>query len=191
MLFRWSAYITTLFINERLGSLVKSSFCDSLQSWNFVPQSLHVIDYRVPTVMNKTEVEQLDSLRNIAGREDYIVAWWDYGYPLRYYVDTKTLIDGGKHEGDVNFPVSFMLTNDQESAARLARLEVEYTEKAFVTAEENETKPKDQRQELMNNTAQMTLDYGFHDANDFLDALQTPLTLPAKHVKSIFICHIE
>ena len=180
LLFRWSAYITTLFINERLGSLVKSSFVILSSLGILYPNLLHVIDYRVPTVMNKTEVEQLDSLRNIAGREDYIVAWWDYGYPLRYYADTKTLIDGGKHEGDVNFPVSFMLTNDQESAARLARLEVEYTEKAFVTAEENETKPKDQRQELMNNTAQMTLDYGFHDANDFLDALQTPLTLPAK-----------
>jgi len=26
----------------------------------------------------------------------------------------------------------------------------------------------------------MTLDFGFHDANDFLDALQTPLQLPTK-----------
>ena len=32
----------------------------------------------------------------------------------------------------------------------------------------------------------MTLDYGFKDANDFLDALQTPLTLPAKTRKIYF-----
>jgi len=180
LLFRWSAYITGLFINERLGGLVKSSFVILSSLGILYPNLLHVIDYRVPTVMNKMEVEQLDALRKIIDKEDYIVSWWDYGYPIRYYTDAKTLIDGAKHEGAVNFPVSFMLTNEQESAARLARLEVEYTEKAFTTAEENETKPKEQQKDIINNTAQMTLDYGFHDANDFLDALQTPLTLPTK-----------
>jgi len=161
LLFTCSAYITRVFSNERLGGLVKSSFVILTSLGVLYPNLLHVIDYRVPTVMNKTEVKQLDSLRKVASREDYIVAWWDYGYPLRYYTDTKTLIDGGKHSGDVNFPVSFMLTHDQESAARLARLEVEYTEKAFITAEENETKPKEQHSKIINNTAQMTLDYGF------------------------------
>jgi len=180
LLFTCSAYITQLFVNERLGSLVKSSFVILSSLGVLYPNLLHVIEYRVPTVFNKTEVQQLDSLSKIVGKEDYIVSWWDYGYPLRYYTDAKTLIDGGKHGGDVNFPVSFMLTNDQESAARLARLEVEYTEKAFVVAEQNETKANKEQTNIINNTAQMTLDYGFHDANDFLDALQTPLTLPAK-----------
>lgn len=180
LIFTCSAYMRGIFINARLGGLVKSSFVILSSLGILYPNLLHVIDYRVPTVMNKTEVEQLDAFKKSAGREDYIVTWWDYGYPLRYYADTKTLIDGGKHGGDVNFPVSFMLTNTQESAARLARLEVEYTEKAFVTAEENETKTKDQSKKIINNTAQMSLDYGFNNANDFLDALQTPLNLPQK-----------
>lgn len=180
LFFIWSIYIKQLFVNEKIGSIVKSSFVILSSLGILYPNILHVIEYRVPTVMNKTEVEQLDSLRKRVEREDYIVSWWDYGYPIRYYSDTKTLIDGGKHNGDVNFPVSFMLTNPQESAARLARLEVEYTEKAFVEAEQNETKPKSEQKKIINNTAQMTLDYEFKDANDFLDALQTPLSLPAK-----------
>jgi len=180
LLFVLSRYITGLFVNETLGWILKSSFVVTASLAVLYPNVTHIIDYRVPTVLNKTEVEQLSSLKNTVGREDYIVTWWDYGYPLRYYADTKTLIDGGKHGGDVNFPVSFMLTNDQERAARLARLEVEYTEKAFVTAEENETKSSAQQKKIINNTAQMSLDYGFNNANDFLDALQTPLTLPAK-----------
>lgn len=180
LFFTWSLYIKQLFVNEKIGSIVKSSFVILSSLGILYPNILHVIEYRVPTVMNKTEVEQLDSLRKRVDREDYIVSWWDYGYPIRYYSDTKTLIDGGKHSGEVNFPVSFMLTNNQESAARLARLEVEYTEKAFVKAEENETKARNEQQKIINNTAQMTLDYGFHDANDFLDALQTPLALPVK-----------
>ena len=180
LLFTCSVYLKDVLINKRLGRFVQASFvvCSSLVI--LYPNLLHIIEYRVPTVMNKAEVEQLDSFRHTVDREDYTVAWWDYGYPLRYYADTKTLIDGGKHEGDVNFPVSFMLTNDQERAARLARLEVEYTEKAFVTAEENETKSSAQQKKIINNTAQMSLDYGFNNANDFLDALQTPLTLPVK-----------
>ncbi|WP_333804531.1 STT3 domain-containing protein [Sulfurospirillum sp.] len=180
LLFRWSLYIEGLFINARLGGFLKSSFVILSSIGILYPNLLHVIAYRVPTVMNQSEVIQLDSLRKITDREDYIVTWWDYGYPLRYYTDVKTLIDGGKHSGDVNFPVSYMLTNNQESAARFARLDVEYTEKAFIEAEQNETKTKIEQQKIINNTAQMTLDYGFSDANDFLEALQTPLVLPAK-----------
>jgi len=180
LLFVWSTYITQLFDNEKLGHIMKSCFVVGASLGILYPNILHVIEYRVPTVFNKVEVEQLDRLKNLVDREDYIVAWWDYGYPIRYYADVKTLIDGGKHNGDVNFPVSYMLTNPQESAARLARLEIEYTEKAFVTAEENETKPKSQQIKIINNTAQMTLDYGFKDANDFLAVLQTPLSLPEK-----------
>jgi len=49
---------------------------------------------------------------------------------------------------------------------------VGYTEKAFAKAEQNET--------VMNNTAQMTLDAGFKDANDFLEALSTDIALPPR-----------
>lgn len=120
------------------------------------PNLLHIIDYRVPTVFNATEVQSLEKLKKIASQEDYVVTWWDYGYPIRYYSDVKTLVDGGKHEGDANFPVSFALTQPQTQAVKLSRFEVEYTEKAFVKAEKNET--------VMSNTAQMTLDAGFKDA---------------------------
>ena len=180
LLFVWSNYITQLFANEKLGHIMKSCFVIGASLGILYPNILHVIEYRVPTVFNKVEVEQLDKLKNLVDREDYIVAWWDYGYPIRYYADVKTLIDGGKHNGDVNFPVSYMLTNPQESAARLARLEVELTEKTFPIIDENRNKSKKDQIPVLNNTAQMTLDYGFKDANDFLAALQTPLSLPEK-----------
>ncbi|AFL69133.1 STT3 domain-containing protein [Sulfurospirillum barnesii] len=180
LLFTCSEFIMTSFVNDRVGSIVKSSFVILASLGILYPNLLHVMNYRVPTVFNQTEVAQLDMLKSQVQREDYIVTWWDYGYPLRYYSDVKTLIDGGKHSGEVNFPVSFMLTNSMESAARLARLEVEYTEKAFSLEESNTKKSKKEKVKLVNNTAKMTLDYGFRDANDFLDALQTPLVLPEK-----------
>ena len=172
LLFTCSVFVQGLFINEKIGQVVKSSVVIFGALAILFPNILHVIDYRVPTVFNKNEVELLEKLKSMSDREDYVVSWWDYGYPLRYYVDTKTLIDGGKHGGDVNFPVSYMLTNPANKAAKLARLDVEYTENAFAKSEKNET--------VINNTAQMTLDAGFKNANDFLDSLDTNMTLPPK-----------
>jgi dolichyl-diphosphooligosaccharide--protein glycosyltransferase/undecaprenyl-diphosphooligosaccharide--protein glycosyltransferase len=140
------------------------------------PNYKHIDEYKVPTVMNADEVKVLDALKTIADREDYVVAWWDYGYPIRYYADVKTLVDGGKHDGDVNFPVSFILTNPSAVGAKMARLDVEYTEKTFAKAEEN----RENNLTTFSYIEQMTTDYGFKDTNDFLLSLETPIELPKK-----------
>jgi len=89
------------------------------------PNITHIIGYKVPTVLNKSEVVDLVELAKIADPKDYTLSWWDYGYPIRYYSKTKTLIDGGKHNHD-NFIISKILqTSSQELAANLSRLAVE------------------------------------------------------------------
>jgi len=145
-----------------------------------VPNITHIQNYKVPTVFQADEVKVLEKLHAEAKREDYVVAWWDYGYPIRYYSDVKTLIDGGKHSGDVNFPVSFMLTNPQDVAAKMARLDVEYTEKTFAFVKENKERIKDKNLTIFSNIEQMTKEYGFNDTNDFLLSLQTEVELPKK-----------
>jgi len=139
------------------------------------PNIVHIQEYKVPTVFDRQEVETLEKFHKIATREDYVVTWWDYGYPIRYYSDVKVLVDGGKHTGDVNFAPSFVLTSPQQTAANMARLEVEYTEKRFKLAESNGSQKM-----ASSNTEQMTLDYGFKDANHFLSSLETPIALPVK-----------
>ena len=97
----------------------------SLTAIMIYPNITHIIQYRVPTVMNKQEVAALDKLKTNSSPKDYVVAWWDYGYPIWYYADKNTLIDGGKHNND-NFIVSeIMLTDSPLEAARLSRLAVE------------------------------------------------------------------
>jgi len=89
------------------------------------PNIKHIIAYKVPTVLNKAEVEDLDKLKHISNPKDYTLSWWDYGYPIWYYSDTSTLIDGGKHNND-NFIIStIMQTTSPEVAANLSRLAVE------------------------------------------------------------------
>jgi len=144
------------------------------------PNYKHIDEYRVPTVFNTQEVQVLETLKDIAQREDYVVSWWDYGYPIRYYADVKTLVDGGKHSGEVNFPVSYILTHTQEEAAKMARLDVEYTEKTFLFREEHKEEIKDKNITLFSNIEQMTKDYDLDDTNDFLALLSTDIKLPKK-----------
>ena len=144
------------------------------------PNYKHIDNYRVPTVMNADEVKVLSSLKDIADREDYVIAWWDYGYPLRYYADIKTLGDGGKHSGSVNFPISYALTNPQYQAAKMARFDVEYTEKKFAFIEKNRELIKAKEVTVFSNIENMTKDHGFDDTNDFLLSLETDIELPKK-----------
>ena len=135
------------------------------------PNYKHIDEYKVPTVFGNDEVQVLEELSKISNPNDYTVAWWDYGYPIRYYANTQTLIDGGKHQGHVNYPVSYILTNPQNVAAKMMRLDVEYTEKRVF---------KDESIQSGSNIEQITKDYGFNNTNNFLDALNTDIKLPKK-----------
>ncbi|MDD2451412.1 MAG: STT3 domain-containing protein [Sulfurovum sp.] len=89
------------------------------------PNITHIIGYKVPTVLTNNEVRDLQALKEVAKPEDYTLTWWDYGYPVWYYSETSTLIDGGKHQND-NFIISKILqTSSAELAANLSRLAVE------------------------------------------------------------------
>lgn len=89
------------------------------------PNITHILGYMVPTVFTKNEVEVLDRFNQKANSKDYTITWWDYGYPIWFYSDTNTLIDGGKHNHD-NFIVSEILTtSSQMEAANLSRIAVE------------------------------------------------------------------
>jgi len=139
-----------------------------------VPNIQHVIGYKVPTVFTKNEVVVLDKLKKIAKPEDYVVAWWDYAYPIRYYSDTKTIIDGGtyKKTSDI-FNTSYILTQPQISSSKMMRLTIEYMENKFKIQKEDENLSKDEKRKLKTHIAQMTLDYGYKDTNNFLTSLQT------------------
>ena len=144
------------------------------------PNIKHIIDYKVPTVFTQDEVKVLENLNKISSREDYVISWWDYGYPIRYYSDVKTLVDGGKHNGSVNFPVSYILTNSQNKAAKMARHDVEYTEKIFKFRDENKQLIIDKNLTIFSNVEEMTKEYGYDDTNDFLLSLDTDIKLPKK-----------
>ena len=96
-----------------------------LSLFALLPNIVHIKEYKVPTVLNADEVQDLVKLNTISDSKDYTLSWWDYGYPIWYYSNTSTLIDGSKHHND-NFIIStIMQTSSPELAANLSRLSVE------------------------------------------------------------------
>jgi dolichyl-diphosphooligosaccharide--protein glycosyltransferase/undecaprenyl-diphosphooligosaccharide--protein glycosyltransferase len=128
------------------------------------PNITHIIGYKVPTVLNKAEVEDLVKLKATSNSKDYTLTWWDYGYPVWFYSNTNTIIDGGKHNND-NFIISkIMQTTSPELAANLSRLAVEtyvdsnYTTIAdtlFKNEEEDQVDPNLLLSELENDTYEL------------------------------------
>lgn len=116
-------YVMTLeFIKDR--KVAYALFC-VLSFGALYPNIAHIVGYKVPTVLNKAEVQDLAKLDAMADTKDYTLGWWDYGYPVWYYSDTSTLIDGSKHHND-NFIISKILqTSSPDLAANLSRLAVE------------------------------------------------------------------
>jgi len=89
------------------------------------PNITHIIGYKVPTVLNKAEVEDLVRLDKIASDKDYTLTWWDYGYPIWFYSDTSTLIDGGKHNNDNYIVSKIMFSTSPQQVVNLSSLAVE------------------------------------------------------------------
>ncbi len=112
-------------ITHITGCCEKISWLDGIKS--FYP--LKSYPYLTPTTLFKSEVALLDELNKKSSPKDYVITWWDYGYPIWYYADVNTLIDGGKHNED-NYIVSKILTtSNQRLAANLAKLSIKvYTD---------------------------------------------------------------
>lgn len=124
------AALSAVFLFSELGRLSEKRYVRfgvplTLGTLMLIPNMMHIADYRVPTVMSRYEVQTLDALKKQSSEKDYVVTWWDYGYPVWFYANKNTLIDGGKHNRD-NFIVSEILTtHSQLEAARLSRIAVE------------------------------------------------------------------
>jgi dolichyl-diphosphooligosaccharide--protein glycosyltransferase/undecaprenyl-diphosphooligosaccharide--protein glycosyltransferase len=124
------AAMSAIYLFFVIGEFFRSNFMKFLfiviaTAGMIYPNIIHIIAYQVPTVLNRDEVKDLVDLDQIADEKDYTLAWWDYGYPIWFYSDTNTLIDGGKHHND-NFIISkIMQTDSAQLAANLSRLAVE------------------------------------------------------------------
>lgn len=168
------AFLILLVSHYLKETLLKYGFIVLITSAVLYPNIQHVISYKVPTVFQNKDVELLNKLKSMTNREDYVIAWWDYGYPIRYYADVKTLADGARHSGSANFPVSFALLKDSISAANMSRTYTEYLEKSY--REERNT----------SGIKAIMEDYNFTNISSLLKGLKSKEFDPARKTRDIY-----
>jgi len=124
-----SLYIATfLYRRFKLSNTVFYLLLSLFTGLALYPNLKHITEYRVPTVFTANEVDALEELKKISNPKDFGLSWWDYGYPIRYYADVNSFIDGGVHQGGSNYPVSLAFATDSEQlAVALAKANAEYT----------------------------------------------------------------
>ena len=138
------------------------------------PNIKHMLEYNkyITPVFLENEVKTLKSLKDKADSKDYILSWWDYGYPLQFYTNLHTLTDGSRHGGSSNYPISYMLIQPQDKSVKMARLAVEYHEKKYAL-------PKDSPDKNRSDIENMIVDNGYKSANEFLSNINS-IKLPQK-----------
>lgn len=76
------------------------------------PHLWHIRNYVIAPILEASEVEILRSIPTKKG--DFALTWWDYGYFVHYFSDLQTFVDGGRHSGMQNFPISLALSTKEE-----------------------------------------------------------------------------
>ena len=76
------------------------------------------------------ELQPIDTKLN---RKDkgYILTWWDYGWPLWYYTNKRTIIDNGKHHYDNYIVAKTLFAYDQNFVANFDRFFVENYDRIY------------------------------------------------------------
>ena len=117
----WEA--VKLLENKKIEYLLLSA----LAALVIYPNIKHLINYGKYSrpVFSKVEVKDIDKLKKISNPKDYVLTWWDYGYPIWYYGNINTLIDGGKHHNDNYIISKIMQDSSPELMANLSRLAIE------------------------------------------------------------------
>ncbi len=79
-------------------------------------------------IFNKSELHVISKLPK--AKDNFILTWWDYGWPLWYETEAQTLIDNGKHFED-NYIISKLLfLNNQNIVANASKQTVKLFKKA-------------------------------------------------------------
>jgi len=112
-----SIYLVIYLVDKFLDKKFRYIAIFTVFSALLYPNIKHTFHYNPGTVFTKNEVKDLVKLNEISEPKDYTLTWWDYGYPIWYYSDTISLIDGGKHNAD-NFIISKMFLSDSQKFLR-------------------------------------------------------------------------
>lgn len=86
---------------------------------NYVRVVVHKNKFFFP-IFSSQSINILHKFDKKISNKDFILTWWDYGWPLWYFTKANTLIDNGKHFED-NYIISKLLFSSQDYTAKASR----------------------------------------------------------------------
>jgi len=115
----WTAYflaqryqkLNTVFI-KLLGSMAVLSYC----LW-------YVVSYNhlLKPVFLRDEIQAFQKINVPIKNPDYVVSWWDNGWPLWYFTFLNTMIDNGKNTHDTFVVSSILLNPNPQATSNMTR----------------------------------------------------------------------
>jgi len=78
------------------------------------------------TVLEKDEIELIDTIRQQSKPGDYVHTWWDWGTAVWYHAKRNVLTHPGNQSSDTYVCAKMLMTPSPKLAAHLARTSVEY-----------------------------------------------------------------
>ena len=71
---------------------------------------------------NREDIKALKELDRVSNPNDFIIAPWDYGWPLWYYANISTIVDNGNGHAEDKYIVSKILLSDNSYFVKNASL---------------------------------------------------------------------
>jgi len=71
---------------------------------------------------NRNDIQALKKLDKASNPNDFIIAPWDYGWPLWYYANISTIVDNGNGHAEDKYIISKILLSDNQNFVRNASL---------------------------------------------------------------------
>lgn len=93
----------------------------------YIQRIIHLANVESP-VFNKIDLKVLSSLPK--DKNNFILSWWDYGWPLWYTTGARTLIDNGKHFEDSYIISKLLFTQNQTFVANVSKNSVRFFQEA-------------------------------------------------------------
>lgn len=83
----------------------------------------HVLSYNhvLKPVLMSDEIKAFSKINAPLKNDDYVVSWWDNGWPLWYFTFLNTMIDNGKNSHDTFIVSSILLNPNPQATANMTR----------------------------------------------------------------------
>lgn len=110
--------LNNVFKDRIVLNIIKPAIALCFALFAILPNYYTTNNYIAPPVVSGYEINGLDAIRkDSTNRRDASVAWWDYGFMIPYYSQTRSIIQGTDLDGVNHFISSFILASTNQLAS--------------------------------------------------------------------------